>query len=159
MLSPRWRKVLRDLWSNTTRTLLVVLSIAVGVFAIGMVGGSRVILIRDLTDTWMAVNPASATLSTEAFGDALVQVVRKMPGVGAAEARRTISVRVGDSHARQTRPAAALEYDRCRQHHGQVGRMRQSVGVQVLRPYYTVCGCRSRGSDIGTMSGIKRSET
>jgi putative ABC transport system permease protein len=86
--------VLRDLWSNTTRTLLVVLSIAVGVFAIGMVGGSRVILIRDLTDTWIAVNPASATLSTEAFGDALVQVVRKMPGVGEAEARRTISVRV-----------------------------------------------------------------
>ena len=43
MLRPRWRKVLRDLWSNKTRTLLVVLSIAVGVFAIGMVGGSRVI--------------------------------------------------------------------------------------------------------------------
>jgi putative ABC transport system permease protein len=31
MLRPRWRKVLRDLWSNKTRTLLVVLSIAVGV--------------------------------------------------------------------------------------------------------------------------------
>src|SRR6266545_3341442 len=94
MRSPRWRKVLRDLWSNKTRTLLVVLSIAVGVFAIGMVGGSRVILIRDLTGTWMAVNPASATLSTEAFDDELVQVVRKMPGVSAAEARRTIAARV-----------------------------------------------------------------
>jgi len=29
MLSPRWRKVLGDLWSNKTRTILVVLSIAV----------------------------------------------------------------------------------------------------------------------------------
>ena len=29
----RWRKVFRDLWGNKTRTLLVVLSIAVGVFA------------------------------------------------------------------------------------------------------------------------------
>jgi putative ABC transport system permease protein len=94
MLRPRWRKVLRDLWSNKTRTLLVVLSIAVGVFAIGMVGGSRVILMRDLTDTWMSVNPASATLNTEAFGDDLVQVVRKMPGIGEAEARRTMQVRV-----------------------------------------------------------------
>jgi len=82
MLRPRWRKVLRDLWSNKTRTLLVVLSIAVGVFAIGMVGGSRVILIRDLTDTWMAVDPPSATLNTEAFDDDLVQVVRKLPGIG-----------------------------------------------------------------------------
>jgi putative ABC transport system permease protein len=94
MLRPRWRKVLRDLWSNKTRTLLVVLSIAVGVFAIGMIGGSRVILLRDLTDTWMAVNPPSATLSTEAFGDDLVQVVRKLPGISDAEARGTIQVRV-----------------------------------------------------------------
>jgi putative ABC transport system permease protein len=94
MLRPRWRKVLRDLWSNKTRTLLVVLSIAVGVFAIGMIGGSRVILIRDLTDTWMAVDPPSATLNTEGFDDELVQVVRKMPGISEAEARRTMQVRV-----------------------------------------------------------------
>ena len=39
MLSPRWRKVLRDLWINKTRTLLVVLSIAVGVFDVGMIAG------------------------------------------------------------------------------------------------------------------------
>jgi putative ABC transport system permease protein len=94
MLRPRWRKVLRDLWSNKTRTLLVVLSIAVGVFAIGMIGGSRVILIRDLSDTWMAVSPPSATLNTEAFDDDLVQVVRKMPAIAEAEARRTMQVRV-----------------------------------------------------------------
>jgi putative ABC transport system permease protein len=94
MLSPRWRKVLRDLWSNKTRTLLVVLSIAVGVFAIGMVSGSRVILIRDLTASWMSANPSSATLTAEAFDDELVQVARRMPGVGAAEARRTIGARV-----------------------------------------------------------------
>ncbi len=37
MIRPRWRKVLRDLWSNKTRTLLVVLSIAVGVFAVGTI--------------------------------------------------------------------------------------------------------------------------
>ena len=37
MFSPRWRKVLRDLWGNRRRTLLVVLSIAVGVFAVGTV--------------------------------------------------------------------------------------------------------------------------
>jgi putative ABC transport system permease protein len=94
MLRPRWRKVLRDLWSNPTRTLLVVLSIAIGVFAIGMVGGSRVILMRDLTDTWMGVKPPSATLNTEAFDDDLVQVVRKMPTISEAEARRTLVVRV-----------------------------------------------------------------
>ncbi|MEJ2557520.1 MAG: hypothetical protein P8186_15085 [Anaerolineae bacterium] len=37
MISPRWRKVLRDLWHNKARTVIVVLSIAVGVFAVGMI--------------------------------------------------------------------------------------------------------------------------
>ena len=35
MGSPRWNKVLRDLWGNKVRTLLVALSIAIGVFAVG----------------------------------------------------------------------------------------------------------------------------
>lgn len=37
MLRPRWRKVLRDVWYNRSRTVIVVLSIAVGVFAVGMI--------------------------------------------------------------------------------------------------------------------------
>ena len=36
-MQPRWRKVLSDLWSNKTRTILVGLSIGIGVFALGMV--------------------------------------------------------------------------------------------------------------------------
>ena len=113
MLRPRWRKVLRDLWSNPTRTLLVVLSIAIGVFAIGMVGGARVILMRDLTDTWMGVKPPSAALNTEAFDDELVQVVRKLPGVSAAEARRTLTVRVkvGPDQWKNVRLSAIPDFD------------------------------------------------
>ena len=57
MLKPRWRKVLGDLWSNKTRTLLVVLSIAVGVFAVGMIGGSSVLLSHDLQAANAATNP------------------------------------------------------------------------------------------------------
>ena len=41
MLSPRWQKVFRDLWSNKTRTILVLLSIAIGVAAIGMVSNTK----------------------------------------------------------------------------------------------------------------------
>ena len=81
MLSPRWRKVLRDLWSNKTRTILVVLSIAVGVFAVGMIAGSRVILLRDVAAAYSASRPYNATLYTDWFDDELVQVVRHMPGV------------------------------------------------------------------------------
>jgi putative ABC transport system permease protein len=94
MIGPRWRKVIRDLWVNKTRTALVVLSVAVGVFAIGMVAGSQQILFRDLGESWLAASPASATLFTQPFDDTLVEAVRKIPGVGWAEGRRIVNVRV-----------------------------------------------------------------
>ena len=52
MLSPRWHKVARDLREHKGRTFLVVLSIAVGVFAVGMIATSRVILSREMTRAW-----------------------------------------------------------------------------------------------------------
>ena len=45
---PRARKVLRDTLGNKPRALLVILSIAVGVFASGAMASARVILSRDL---------------------------------------------------------------------------------------------------------------
>src|SRR5262249_25831596 len=94
MLRPRWRKVLGDLWSNKTRTLLVVLSIAVGVFAIGMIGGARGVLIRGFTETWMGGDSSSAGVFPEGFDDELVPGAREMPRGSEGEARRTIAVRV-----------------------------------------------------------------
>ena len=46
MRSVRWRKALRDLGSHPIRSLLVVLSIAVGVFAIGTIAGADAMLQR-----------------------------------------------------------------------------------------------------------------
>ena len=93
MLAPRWRKVLGDLWSNKTRTLLVVLSIAIGVFAIGMVTGGREILVRDLNGDWNATNPASASIAANDIDDDLVQSIRRMPGVADAQASQSVSLR------------------------------------------------------------------
>lgn len=93
MPSPRWFKVLRDLWSNKLRTGLVVLSIAVGVFAVGLITSSQVILDRDMNASYQATNPASATLYVSRFNDDLVQTVRHVPGVRDAEGRDSIRVR------------------------------------------------------------------
>ena len=51
-LAPRWRKVLRDLWLNKTRTSLVVFSIAVGVFAVGVIVNARIVLADNLRQTY-----------------------------------------------------------------------------------------------------------
>jgi putative ABC transport system permease protein len=94
MIHPRRRKVLRDLWRYKTRTLLVVVSIAVGVFAVGTTAGTWVMLSRDLSTDYAAINPSSAILFTAPFDHDLVRSIRRMEGVREAEGRFNIVVRL-----------------------------------------------------------------
>ncbi len=81
MLSPRWRKILRDLWGNKVRTLLVALSIAVGVFAIGVVTQTFSTVSDELNVEYPKSNPAHATMGVESFDESLVDTVRHFEGV------------------------------------------------------------------------------
>ena len=94
MIAPRWRKIFRDLWSNKTRTLLVALSIAVGVFGVGTVTHTFTIVQNEMMAAYQKSNPASATLYLDAFDDSLIQTVRRMPGIADVEARTALNVRV-----------------------------------------------------------------
>ena len=94
VLKVRWIKVLRELSSNKARTLLVVLSIAIGVFAVGTIANSWVVLLDDLNTAYLAANPASAVMSVDAFDDDLVQAVAAQRGIAQAEGRRSIVVKL-----------------------------------------------------------------
>ncbi|MGB0388525.1 MAG: ABC transporter permease [Ardenticatenaceae bacterium] len=95
LLRTRWHKVLRDLWLNKARTLLVVLSISVGVFAVGVISGSGIILSRELANSYAAINPAHATiLSLDRFDEEFVEAVRAMPEIEEAEARGSVFARI-----------------------------------------------------------------
>lgn len=102
MLGPRWRKIIRDLWGNKTRTILVVMSIAVGIFAVGVIDSSREILIKNLDEAYLATNPASATLYTGNFDNELLKAIRRVDEVHEADARYEFSTRYrvggGDWH-------------------------------------------------------------
>ncbi len=93
-LSPRWKKVLADLTANKLRTLLLVLSIAVGVFAVGAMAGAYVIFQRDMSSGWNSVSPANATIYADPFDNDIVQTVRNIRGIHEAEGRRNLEVRV-----------------------------------------------------------------
>lgn len=94
-VSTPWRKVLRDLWAARTRTLLAVLSIAIGVFGVGSVAGAFSLLHRDIQRGYAAISPADATISVwPGFDQELVASVRHAPGVAAAQAAGTLVVRV-----------------------------------------------------------------
>lgn len=101
MAAPRWKKVVRDLTSHRVRTALVVLSIAVGVFAIGVVMGGRSILLREFDVDFEASVPPSAEFDTTGFDEGLPDRVAEREDVRAAEGRRRVTVRYTSSAVEQ----------------------------------------------------------
>lgn len=92
-MQPRWHKVVRDLTSHKIRTVLVVLSIAVGVFAVAVVMGGRAVLLREFDADYEASVPPSAEFDTTGFGTPLPASVAQREDVRAAEGRRRVTVR------------------------------------------------------------------
>ena len=82
------RKVLRDLWNNKARTVLVVLSIAVGVMAVGMIFSSNARLERRMTAAQIASSPSHVWLFlTGLIDDAGIKSIERLPEVTAALGR------------------------------------------------------------------------
>jgi putative ABC transport system permease protein len=95
-----WRKAMRDFWRERTRSLLVVAAIALGIAGFAALMASYAILTRELNAGYLATNPASATLRTDAVDDDLLRAVKSAPGVRDAEARRTLAGRIKAGNAR-----------------------------------------------------------
>src|SRR6202022_1924475 len=88
VMAPRWRKALRDFWEERTRTVLVVLAIALGIAGFTAVLSSFAVLTRELDRGYLATNPASANLRTDVIDDKLVASILSGHGVSDAEPRR-----------------------------------------------------------------------
>jgi putative ABC transport system permease protein len=93
-MKPRWRKVLHDLLDNKGRTLLVVFSIAVGVFSIGVIAGTYQIISNDMSASYAANKPANVELRVSNFDDDVLASIRNQKGVENTEARRVFNMRV-----------------------------------------------------------------
>jgi putative ABC transport system permease protein len=109
-MRPSWQKVLADLWINKTRTLLVVASITVGVFAIGALSSNYVILSEDIGVSYASAQPANIEVVTDPFDEDLVKTVENIPGVLDAEGRHVLTVRASlDGKRWQTLDIVAAE--------------------------------------------------
>ena len=93
-IKPRWRKVFSDLWENKTRSLLVIVSIAIGVFAVGVIAGIYAIISKDMNISYAAANPPNINIITDAFDDDLIKSIQRMDSIQEVEGRRTVDVRV-----------------------------------------------------------------
>ena len=93
-MSVIWRKVWFDLWHNKARTLLAVLSIAVGVFAIGAIFGMVDQLLPGMDRSHQASQPShiSMTLSDRISRETADRLTN-IAGVDDIEVANTVSIR------------------------------------------------------------------
>lgn len=94
MLRTRWYKVISDLWSHRTRTLIVALAVAVGVYSVGSILAVQTLMLREFHRNRDSALIASVIINTEPFDKKLAERVATMPGVVGAEGRSTVSARV-----------------------------------------------------------------
>ena len=94
MLSPRWMKVVRDLSSNRMRTLLVVASIAVGIFAVGTVQQLSTVILGEMQAVYETSNASHATIIASGLDDEMIESIADMPEVAAAEGRGNTTLKI-----------------------------------------------------------------
>lgn len=92
-LKPRWSKVLSDLWDNKMRTILVVASIAIGVFAIGVIMSAYVIMGKDINVSYAANNPMNIEIWTDPFREDFIRTIERVPGVKNVEGALILNMR------------------------------------------------------------------
>ena len=99
----RWIKVYRDLWINRSRTILIILSIAAGVFAIGVIGMAQQALTESLNSQYADMHPAEIILQTEPkLDNNFIESIRHMRGVDDAEGRRFLRLRISQDGKGET---------------------------------------------------------
>jgi putative ABC transport system permease protein len=91
----RYLKVIRDLTSDYTKNLMLVIAIAMGVLGVGAILGGYSVITREMTDNYMGTVPASATIEIEEnLTKGLVDSVKAIAGIKEAERHATIGARM-----------------------------------------------------------------
>ncbi|NMB84331.1 ABC transporter permease [Candidatus Roizmanbacteria bacterium] len=90
----RWYKIIRDLWKDKGRTVLVVLSITVGVVAFGGVFITQQVLIADMNKQYRAIRPAMITLGIDQADEGLLKWLESFPEVIKTQGRMVYQVKL-----------------------------------------------------------------
>ena len=89
-----FKKVWRDLWRNKGRTIMVVLSIAVGVMAVGMIVSGNQLVIGQMAASHLQSNPSHGWLFLNGVIDEnTVRSLKSVPGVADVEGYAETSIR------------------------------------------------------------------
>jgi putative ABC transport system permease protein len=94
MISPRWRKLRGDIEQAKGRLLMMVIAIAVGVFAVASISTAYTILKREIAGNYLSTNPAAALVDVDAIDQPLLVSVRAQAGITGVEASGRVTARI-----------------------------------------------------------------
>jgi putative ABC transport system permease protein len=86
-------KIWSDLWARKARTLQVVLIIAMGAFAIGMIVTTRTLMVAGMDRIWSGVSPATITVwASPRVDDDAIMALTRIEGLEDVEGYATASI-------------------------------------------------------------------
>ncbi len=88
-MSSRWKKVWADFWGSKSRAVLTILTIAVGVFAVGFTNNMGLYMAESMDSDYLSAHPSEATVFAYPMDEDSVKIARRVPGVEAVEGRNT----------------------------------------------------------------------
>jgi putative ABC transport system permease protein len=93
-MSSRWKKVWADFWGNRSRTLLTILMIAVGTFAVGFNSNMGLYMNESMDSDYLSAQPSEAQVYAAALDDDMVAAAALVPGVNAIAGFSTLDARI-----------------------------------------------------------------
>lgn len=88
-MNTRWKKVWGDFWGNKSRTILTIITIAVGTFAVGFNSNLALYMLESMDGDYLSANPSEALVYTSSINDDFVERARQVEGVNAVEGLST----------------------------------------------------------------------
>jgi len=105
-----WHKVWFDLWHNKLRTALVVVSIAVGVFAVGMTFGMVDQMLPTMDNAHRSTDPSHGTIYlTQPVDEDTVMALEKIPGLASLEPATLVMIRYKKHPEDEWSPGSLLQ--------------------------------------------------
>jgi len=93
-MKPSFKKIIRDLLSNKSRSFIVLLAIILGAFGVSMMTTAYNMLGRNLSDNYLKTNPAAFTLVVDSISGEVLQKAKLLPYIEYIETRNKIIGRV-----------------------------------------------------------------
>jgi putative ABC transport system permease protein len=100
-MSSLFKKIVNDLWGNKIRSILVMCSIAIGVFAVGVMVTTMINVKHDVELDFFSTNPHTSRIYCSEFDTNLLEQLRNLPQVESIGASYNLWLKIAGSNDRQ----------------------------------------------------------